>query len=310
MHFEPISVKLIEDDLDIFSKKLGLSFRETGFAVLEDHPISTALIEQVKSDACAFFKLSEADKEVYHDAAGGRQRGYTPFFTEHAKDAAHADAKEFWQTGRDLPPESHYRSSMKDTPCVSEIETFDQSVRDLYQAFDALGADVMRGIANFLGLEKTWFSDKIEMGNSVLRLLHYPPQITPPPAGSVRAGAHEDINLITLLLGADEGGLEVLHRSGEWLPISPPPGSMVVNCGDMLDRQTAGYLPSTTHRVVNPDPDRARFSRYSMPFFLHFNQDVVISQMTEFVGSEAAPLPPITAEDFLAERLADIGLLD
>ena len=144
-------------------------------------------------------------------------------------------------------------------------------------------------------------------GNSILRLLHYPPQESAPPAGSVRAAAHEDINVITLLLGAEEAGLEVLHRSGRWLAVNPPPGALVINCGDMLQRLTAGILPSTTHRVVNPPPERARFSRYSMPFFLHFAPDVLIEPLPSCAGDHAEPA--ITAHDFLMQRLREIGLV-
>jgi isopenicillin N synthase-like dioxygenase len=174
---------------------------------------------------------------------------------------------------------------------------------------DEFGAHLLRAVAIHLGLPETWFDDKVESGNSILRLLHYPPQENPPPKGTVRAGAHEDINVITLLLGAEEAGLQALHRSGEWLDVNPPAGSLVINCGDMLQRLTGGVLPSTTHRVLNPSPERARFPRYSTPFFLHFNQDVMIEALPQCLEEGGKAEPPITAQDYLMERLREIGLV-
>jgi isopenicillin N synthase-like dioxygenase len=159
-----------------------------------------------------------------------------------------------------------------------------------------------------LGLAPDFFEDKVQLGNSVLRVIHYPP-MPPQPTESVRAGAHEDINVITLLLGAEEPGLQVLTRQGEWLAANPAPGSMVVNVGDMLQRLTNGLLPSTTHRVVNPASDRARHARFSMPFFLHFNPDFPIAALPSCTGpGRPEPLPPILAEEYLQERLREIKL--
>ncbi len=169
---------------------------------------------------------------------------------------------------------------------------------------------LLSSIARDLGLDAHSFDDPVRDGNSILRLLHYPPQTEPPPEGSVRAGAHEDINVITLLLGAEEGGLEVLHRNGEWLAVNPPPGSLVVNIGDMLQRLTNHVLPSTSHRVVNPGPDRARYSRYSTPFFLHFRPDYEIRTLPGCInpGNPDRYPAPILTQDFLMERLKEIGL--
>ncbi|MDJ0921289.1 MAG: 2-oxoglutarate and iron-dependent oxygenase domain-containing protein [Henriciella sp.] len=308
-YFTPIPYPLWTTDKKAFADALGRSFRETGFAVIDQHPIDLDVIHRAIRASKAFFALPEEVKEKYHDAAGGRQRGYTPFGTENAKGAAAADLKEFWHTGRDLPADSPYRATMKDTPSVSEVEDFDAATRDFYTALDAFGADLLKGVALHLGLEETWFDDKVDKGNSILRLLHYPPQENPPPAGTVRAGAHEDINVITLLLGAEESGLQVLHRSGEWLSVNPPLGAIVINCGDMLQRLTGGILPSTTHRVVNPAPERSKFPRYSTPFFLHFNQDVMIEALPGCIAEGGKAEPPITANDYLMERLREIGLV-
>ena len=308
-YFSPISFKQWPDAKDAFADALGRSFRETGFAVISDHPISQDIIDRAIAASKAFFELPVDTKEKYHDAAGGRQRGYTPFGTENAKGAAAADLKEFWHTGRDPPDDSPYRATMKDTPVVSEVAEFDAATRDFYNAMDTFGAQLLRGVSLHLGLTETWFDDKVESGNSILRLLHYPPQKNAPPEGTVRAGAHEDINVITLLLGAEEAGLQALHRSGEWLNVNPPAGSLVINCGDMLQRLTGGVLPSTTHRVLNPSAERAKFPRYSTPFFLHFNQDFLIEALPQCLDEGGKAEAPITAQNYLLERLREIGLI-
>lgn len=308
-YFTPISFAQWPDEKQAFADALGRSFRETGFAVISDHPIDQAIIDRAVEASKDFFALPAAAKEKYHDAPGGRQRGYTPFGTENAKGAKSADLKEFWHTGRDLPEDSPYRATMKQTPSVDEVDAFDAATRAFYEAMDAFGAQLLRAVALHLGLPETWFDDKVENGNSILRLLHYPPQENPPPKGTVRAGAHEDINVITLLLGAEEAGLQALHRSGEWLDVNPPAGSLVINCGDMLQRLTGGLLPSTTHRVLNPSEERAKFPRYSTPFFLHFNQDFLIEALPQCLEEGGKAEPPITAQDYLMERLREIGLV-
>ena len=308
-YFRPISFKLWFEDKDAFASALGQSFRETGFAVISDHPIDQSVIDRAIAASKSFFELPSETKEKYHDAAGGRQRGYTPFGTENAKGAKAADLKEFWHTGRDLADDSPYRATMKQTPEVAEVDAFDEATRAFYETMDEFGAHLLRAVALHLGLSETWFDDKVDSGNSILRLLHYPPQENPPPKGTVRAGAHEDINVITLLLGAEEAGLQALHRSGEWLDVNPPAGSLVINCGDMLQRLTGGVLPSTTHRVLNPAPERARFPRYSTPFFLHFNQDVLIEALPQCLEEGGKAEPAITAQDYLMERLREIGLV-
>lgn len=307
--FDPISFDLWFNDKDAFADKLGRSFRETGFAVIADHPISAALIGDNLRAAKKFFALPDMDKKTYFDPHGGGQRGYTPFASENAKGQSAADLKEFWHTGRDVPENSPLRAHMPDTPSVTHVGEFNVATTGMFKALDDFGGQLLRAVARHLGLTDTWFDDKVDVGNSILRLLHYPPQLTPPPAGSVRAGAHEDINVITLLLGAEEAGLQVKHRSGEWLDINPPAGTIVINCGDMLQRLTGGILPSTTHRVLNPSQERAKFPRYSYPFFLHFNSDVLIEALPQCLEEGGKAEPPITAIDYLMERLQEIGLV-
>ncbi len=308
-YFKPIPYALWREDKAAFAEALGNSFRETGFAVIAGHPVDQNVIDANLRATKAFFALPEEVKLKYDGRSGGGQRGYTAFATENAKGRAQADLKEFWHTGRLLPANSPYRATMADTPHVAEVDNFDQATRALFDALDQMGRDLLRAIALHLGLDETWFEDRVEMGNSILRLLHYPPQASPPPEGTVRAGAHEDINVITLLLGAEEAGLQVKHRSGEWLSVNPPAGALVINCGDMLQRLTGGVLPSTTHRVMNPAPERAKFPRYSTPFFLHFNQDVLIEALPQCVAEGGKAQPPITAQDYLMERLREIGLV-
>lgn len=306
---EPISFARASTDPDGFARDLGRSFREIGFAVVCDHGVDPVVISDALEDTKAFFALPEAEKRAYFDPAGGGQRGYTPFATENAKGQTAKDLKEFWHLGRDLPEGSPWAQAMPDNVSVSEIERFDRSTRALYAALDEMGVVLLRAIARDLGLANDWFDQTVDHGNSVLRLLHYPP-IDGEPAG-VRAGAHEDINVITLLLGAEEAGLQARTRSGEWLSIQPPEGALVVNVGDMLQRLTNNVLPSTTHRVINPGAERMRYSRYSTPFFLHFNPDFLIETLPECITADNPNRypEPITANDYLQERLREIGLL-
>ncbi|MEL6566816.1 MAG: 2OG-Fe(II) oxygenase family protein [Pseudomonadota bacterium] len=308
-YFEPISFDLLSSDPDTFASSLGKSFRETGFAVLTDHPVSTGIIDRATEAMKAFFALPTSTKLKYDDRENGGQRGYTAFATENAKGEAAADQKEFWHTGRADTPGSQHADTMRPTPSVPEVADFDIATCALFDALDDLGQSLLTAVAIDLGLEPGWFTPRVREGNSILRLLHYPPQLTPPPPGSVRAAAHEDINVITLLLGAEEAGLQVQHRSGEWLSVNPPPGALVINVGDMLQRLTGGLLPSTTHRVMNPAPDRAHLPRYSTPFFLHFAPDVLIEPLQSCLNQGAKAFAPISAHDYLMERLREIGLV-
>lgn len=308
-YFEPVSFPDWHEDSGAFAQALGRSFRETGFAVVQDHPVSETVIAAARDASRAFFALPELVKQGYDDTAGGGQRGYTPFGQENARGHAASDLKEFWHLGRPAPAGSPLQGVMRQTPSVREVAGFDTATRALFDALEQMGIMLLRAVARHLQLDDDWFDEKVTHGNSILRLLHYPPQSDPPPEGSVRAGAHEDINVITLLLGAEEAGLQVRHRSGEWLDISPPSGALVVNVGDMLARLTGGVLPSTTHRVLNPTPARARFPRYSMPFFLHFAPDVRIETLPGCLAEGGADAPAITAHDYLMERLREIGLV-
>jgi len=292
-----------------FAAALGESFERHGFAVVSDHGIDPALIARADAAARAFFALPEETKRRYHVAGTGGARGYTPFGVETAKDAAQSDLKEFWHVGRELPANHPFARFMPPNVWPGEIPGFREAQLALFDAFDAAGRRLLSAIALHLGLAPDWFDDTVRDGNSVLRLLHYPP--VAPDAPGIRAGAHEDINTITLLLGAEEAGLELLDREGRWLAVAPRPGELVVNVGDMLQRLTNNVLRSTTHRVRNPPPERRGFSRYSMPFFLHFRPDFLIETLPGCVSADRPDLypDPITADDYLTQRLREIKLL-
>lgn len=306
---QPVSMRLAASDPESFAQQLGDSFRRTGFAVVAEHGIDQGVIDRAVEDTKAFFALPEAVKRAYHVPGSGGARGLTPFGVETAKDATVHDLKEFWHVGRDLPAGHPYRRYMPDNLWPTEVEGFREHLTALYDALDAMGATLLRAIARYLKLDEHFFDDKVRLGNSVLRLLHYPP--VPADAPGVRAGAHEDINVITLLLGAEEAGLEVKTRDGKWLPITPPEGALVVNIGDMLQRLTNHYLPSTSHRVVNPAPERRGFARYSTPFFLHFEPEYSIRTLQGCISAEAPDRypEPITADEFLQQRLREIKLI-
>lgn len=305
-----IPVLSLADEPERLANDLGSSFRQHGFALVRDHGIDPGLIERGWQFAKGFFALPEEEKRGYFLPGGGGARGYTPFGTEIAKDALVHDLKEFWHVGRDLPPGHHLEQSMPPNAWPSRPPGFREVFASLYGEFDRVGALLLQRIAVDLGLPERWFDLAARDGNSVLRLAHYPP-LAEDPGGALRAGPHEDINLITLLLGAEEAGLELLGKDGEWYGVNPPEGALVVNIGDMLQRLTNHVLPSTTHRVVNPRPERAAFPRYSMPFFLHFDSDFLIETLPNCI-SKAQPnrYPvPITADGYLQERLAEIKLL-
>jgi isopenicillin N synthase-like dioxygenase len=293
-----------------FAAALGQSFERFGFAIVADHGVPQDLIDGAWDETQQLFALPEEEKRGYHVPGAGGARGYTPFKTEIAKDAKHVDLKEFWHVGRELPAGHRFAGEMAPNIWPARPAGFKDTFVELFSAFDTAGDKLLSAIALHLGLDADWFDPAVRDGNSVLRLLHYPP--IPADAEGVRAGAHEDINLITLLLGAEEAGLELLDRqSGRWLAIKPPEGAMVVNVGDMLQRLTNHVLPSTTHRVINPPPERRGHSRYSMPFFLHPAPDSLIRTLPQTITAENPNRypEPISAQDYLMQRLVEIGLI-
>lgn len=304
-----VSLARFAEDRDGFSHALGQSFERYGFAIIADHGIAAELIARAEAQSRALFALPADAKMRYRPSGGGGQRGYTPFGIEAAKDAQAVDLKEFWHVGRELPAGHRYADAMPPNVWPEELAEFRATLLELYAAFEATGLRILEAIARHLGLAPDFFVDPVAEGNSVLRLLHYPPVEGDGP--SIRAGAHEDINTITLLLGAEEAGLEILDRDGQWLSVTPREGEIAVNVGDMLQRLTNGRLRSTTHRVANPGAARRGHARYSMPFFLHFRPDYLIETLPGCIDAahpDRTPAP-ITAHDYLMERLREIRLL-
>ncbi len=310
MELQTLPILSLNDDSARFSRQIGDSFKTFGFALVKDHGLDPDLIARAWRMTAEFFALPEQVKRSYFIEGQGGARGYTPFGTEIAKGAKAHDLKEFWHIGRDLPAGHQLAdSSMPPNIWPSAPGGFRETFEVLYAEFDRVGAIILARIATYLGLDAGWFDPAIEDGNSILRLLHYPP-IEDDQGGAIRAGAHEDINLITLLLGAEEAGLELLTRQGEWMGIFPPEGALVINIGDMLQRLTNHVLPSTTHRVRNPEGARTGFSRYSMPFFLHLRSDFPFITLPQCITPENPDRYPasITADQYLQERLREIGL--
>jgi isopenicillin N synthase-like dioxygenase len=285
-----------------FVTTLGAAFRDSGFVSLIGHGIDAGLTEPLYKAMARLFALPAEVKGRYSAPGLAGARGYTAFGVEKAKDQSVPDLKEFWHVGR---PEDRACPNL----WPAEGPEFEAASVALFRALEALGKCVLSAIALHLGLEANYFESRVERGSSILRPLHYPPL----PAGTqgVRSAAHEDINLITLLVGSGEPGLEVLHRNGRYLPIEARPGRVVVNVGDMLQRLTNHALVSTTHRVVNPQGEAAQRARYSVPFFLHFNPDVQICTLPGCIDADHPNRypEPISADAYLHQRLREIGLL-
>lgn len=296
--------------LEEIADELGRSFAEFGFGVVRDHGIPQELIDRAEALSKEFFALPDETKRQYQLPGGGGARGYTPFGTEKAKDAKVHDLKEFWHVGRSLPEGHALSEFMAPNVWPGEVDGFEETFAELYAAFEEAGGRVLEAIALHLDLPRDFFADTVRDGNSVMRLLRYPPLEGKEAEGAIRAAAHGDINTITLLLGAEEAGLELLTTEGKWHAVGSEKGALVINVGDMLDRMTNGRLRSTTHRVVNPQGEAAYRARYSMPFFLHFRPDFVIETLPSCIDpADPDDHPePISSHEFLQQRLREINL--
>lgn len=287
-----------------FVNDLMVGLKEYGFIILKDHLVDQKKVDRAYDLLKEFYALSEEQKMKYCGNNAG-QRGYTPFKKEHAKDSKFGDLKEFWHVGRELSPTSAYKNVYPENVWPSEIPEFKNVMLELYEAMDKTSVVLLEAIGKGLDVPQNYFTDMVHDGNSIIRAIHYPPTTGHDTKNSVRAAAHEDINLITLLVGATDSGLELLDRDGTWLPVNSNPGEIVVDTGDMMSRLTNEVLPATTHRVVNPDDSNT--TRYSMPFFVHPHSNAVLSCIPSCVGN-GAKYPDITAGDFLIQRLKEIGL--
>lgn len=309
MSIPTLDIRRFDSDREAFVAELGAAYREWGFCGIRNHGIAQSLIDGAYDAFQRFFALPTDIKMKYHLPGTGGARGYTPFGVETAKDSKYPDLKEFWHIGREIPRDSKYAGVMPPNLWPDEVSGFREHGCALYDALDALGSRVLGALALHIGLAEDFFADKTNFGNSILRPIHYPP-ITTSDVPNVRAGAHEDINFITLLVGASAEGLEVLSRKGEWIPFTADADTIVVNIGDMLQRLSNHVYPSTTHRVVNPPGDKARQPRYSTPFFLHPNPDFLIKTLPQCISADNPDRYPvsITAHDYLDERLREINL--
>jgi len=297
-----------DSEKSAFVEALGNAFHTVGFVGVVNHGISKELVDAYYKASKDFFSLPRPLKKKYEIAGLAGQRGYTSFGKEHAKQSDVADLKEFFQTGQFVEGADVIKEEYPDNIAVEEVPEFYECGKHLYKAFEQSGAHLLRAIANYLDLGENYFEDKIHNGNSILRTIHYPP-ITEEPRTAIRAEQHEDINLITLLVGASAGGLQLLNTAGEWLDIVPEEDEIVINVGDMLQRLTNNYLKSTTHRVINPPKEQWHVPRLSMPFFLHPRSEMDLTCLESCVSEERTlQYEPITAGGYLDQRLREIGL--
>jgi isopenicillin N synthase-like dioxygenase len=296
-----------QNDQLTFINELFRGIKDYGFIILKDHEVHAPLLAKAYEMSQAFFSLPTEVKMQYAKVAGG-QRGYTPFGTEHAKDSPVMDLKEFWHVGREVSADhkfaKYYPSNVWPAAQVPEFrETFEAIFSSLEQA----GSAMLQALTFPLEVPSHYFDTMTDEGNSILRLLHYPPIPEGVDPRCIRAAAHEDINLITILPAATTSGLQLKDRDGTWLDIESDPGTLIVDAGDMLARATNDVIPSTTHRVINPQDGRNE-SRYSMPFFMHPNPEAILSCIPSCKG-QGAKYPDISSHDFLMQRLKEIGLL-
>ena len=293
----------------LFIKNLGDAYENIGFVALKGHFLPTEMVEKLYDQIKAFFDLPTDVKKKYEIEGLGGQRGYTSFGKEHAKGRKEGDLKEFWHFGQYVEDPDSLDEIYPDNVDVEELPEFNVVGKEVYKALEKTGMYVLRALALHLGLSETYFDEFIRDGNSILRPIHYPP-ITSEPKDAVRAAAHGDINLITLLMGAQGKGLQVKNNKGEWLDAIAEPDELVINVGDMLSRHTNNQLKSTIHRVVNPPKEMWGSSRYSIPFFMHPVSSMKLNVLDNCMSSDhPKQFEDITAGEFLTQRLYELGLL-
>src|SRR5690349_17574930 len=291
-----------------FVNDLGRAYEDVGFVAVKNHGIPDELIADLYKYVQQFFGLPVETKKKYEIAGLAGQRGYTSFGKEHAKGSDAPDLKEFFQFGQTVEDNDPVKSEYPDNVQVADMAAFNITFTKAYRAFEKSGRALLQAIALYLGLDEHYFDKHIHNGNSILRAIHYPP-IMHEPKSAIRAEQHEDINLITLLVGASADGLQILTKQNEWVGVTSLPEQIVVNVGDMLQRLTNNKLKSTTHRVVNPPREMWNTSRFSIPFFLHPKGNMSLACLPGCVDSaHPKQYPDATAGEYLDERLREIGL--
>ncbi len=291
-----------------FVQELGYAYEEIGFVAVKGHLLSDETAENLYQQVETFFNLPLVKKNSFENPEIAGQRGYIGFGKEHAKGRSVGDLKEFWHFGQEVEDNDPIKIEYPENIFIPEMPKFNHYGMKAYKELEETGKYMLRAIALYLGLDEFYFDAKIKNGNSILRPIHYPP-ITNEPESAVRSAEHEDINLITLLMGASAEGLEVLNKQGEWIGITALPEQLVVNVGDMLQRLTNNKLKSTTHRVVNPPKEKWGSSRFSIPFFLHPRSEMRLDCLESCVTSSyQLHYEPISAGEYLNERLLEIGL--
>lgn len=292
-----------------FVNEIGKAYEDIGFVALKGHFLDDALVKELYGEVKNFFDLPVETKQKYEIPGIGGQRGYVGFGKETAKGFKKADLKEFWHFGQYLAEDSKYSDVYPDNVTVAEVPKFNEVGKKAYQMLEKTGKYVLRALALYLGLDEFYFDQYIAEGNSILRPIHYPP-ITQEPEDAVRAAAHGDINLITLLMGAQGRGLQVQNHEGEWIDAIAEPDELMINVGDMLSRHTNNKLKSTIHRVVNPDRELWGTSRYSIPFFMHPVSEMKLDALEGTYDENNPKLyPDTTAGELLHERLVELGLI-
>ena len=292
-----------------FVNEIGKAYEEIGFVALKNHFLSDQLVEELYKEVKSFFELPVETKQKYEIEGLAGQRGYISFGKEHAKGKKEGDLKEFWHFGQEPSEDANLTEEYPGNVKVEELKDFNHTGMEAYRMLEKTGIYVLRALALYIGLEEHYFDHWASNGNSILRPIHYPP-IQEEPKGAVRAGAHGDINLITLLMGASTGGLQVLRKDGEWIDAVPQEDELVINVGDMLERHTNNKLRSTIHRVINPPKEEWGKPRYSIPFFMHPRSEMKLDCLEECIDEDhPKQFEDITAGEFLHQRLVEIGLL-
>jgi isopenicillin N synthase-like dioxygenase len=293
------------NDKALFVDNLMAGLKDYGFIVMVDHTVDDRLTKKAYELIHEFFQLPVETKRNYVCKAGGGQRGYTAFGVEHAKDNQYPDLKEFWHVGREKLVNEKFRPMFPDNVWPTEVKEFRETMLALYNALDTTAGIVMDALGLGLDVPQDYFRTMLRDGNSILRPIHYPPIDPRAPKNAVRSAAHEDINLITVMVGGTTSGLELLDRDGKWMPVHNNEKQLVVDSGDMLQVLTNGIIPATTHRVVNPTDFNS--TRYSMPFFVHPNPDTMLTCVPSCRGS-GEKYAPVNSHEWLMQRLAEIGL--